>query len=283
MFRPDDPLWKYLRGNEIQAFTDIQAWANRPPNLVEKALKLAGKPIEVAYEKLPPWLTQSVSNTIAGTLAMLRDGAGCTVSQALVLRKLKAYKIQRLEGIWDLDIGDLDRHANGIIQSHAIGCAGIGGGSGAAGVAGMVADLPGLYTLLFRMVLELGFLYGFDSHSPVERHLALQTLVSGHDMGKLAKEGLLTEASRVQRLIAKGATWKELEQSVLVVAIQQIAEKLGVRIVKRKLAQALIVVGAVVGATSNYALARDVGYSAYQAYRLRFLHRRVTMRRDRGW
>lgn len=283
MFRPDDPLWKCLRGDEIQVFNEIQVWANRPPSLVDKAMKLAAKPIELAYDKLPVWLTQSVSNTIAGTLAMLRDGAGCTVSEQRVLRKLKACKIQRLEEIWTLDIRDLDRHATGIIQSHAVGCAGIGGGTGVAGVAGMVADLPGLYTLLFRMVLELGFLYGFDSHSPVERHVALQTLVSGHDMGKMAKEGLLTEAARVQRLIAKGATWKELEQSILVVAIQQIAEKLGVRIVKRKLAQTLIVIGAVVGATSNYALASDVGYAAYQAYRLRFLHRRASMRRDRGW
>lgn len=281
MFQQNDPIWNYLRGEEIAAFSEIQAWANKPPTVLDKALAVVAKPLEAVYRQVPAPLMRAVSNTLEGTLRMLCDGAGFTVSESLVLGKLKGVK--RLEEIREMDIRALDRHATWIIQSHAAGCAGVGGGAGVAGLPGLVVDIPGLYTVLFRMVLELGFLYGFDSHSPFERRQALQTLASGHDTGKVAKEGVLCEAARVQGMLAKGATWKELEQSVLVVAIQQLAEKLGIRLVKRKMAQALLVIGALVGAAGNYGLASDVGFAAYQSYRLRFLHRRATMRRDPGW
>lgn len=214
---------------------------------------------------------------------MLRDGAGCTVSEQRVFGKLKGRQVTCLDQVWKLDIRELDRHANGIIQSHAAGCAAVGAGAGVAGLPGLAADVPSLYSLIFRMILELGLLYGFDSHSPGERHLALQVLISGHDGGTAAKETLLCEATRVQALLAKGAPWKELEESVLVVALKSVAEKLGVRLVKRKLAQALLVVGAFAGAGGNYALAREVGLTAYNGYRLRFLHRRATMRREGEW
>lgn len=286
MFQKDDPAWQHLRGDELAVLAEIQQWASRPPSRLDKALALVGKPIEKAYGLVPDAIKDGVTRALEGTLGMLRDGAGFTVSEGLVLGRLElpgGAKVTRLDQVRDLDIRALDRASSGILLSHAAAVAGIGGGAGAAGLPGLAADLPALYTLLFRMVLELGFLYGFDSHHPGERQLALRVLLSGHELGQMAKVGVLSEAIRVQRLLARRASWKELEKSLLVQAIQQIARKLGVKVVKRKLAQAVIVVGALVGAGGNYALAQDVGVTAFQAYRLRFLHRRATERQARGW
>jgi hypothetical protein len=46
MFDPTDPTWNYLLRDERAVFSEIQAWVNRPPNLFDKAMALAGKPLE---------------------------------------------------------------------------------------------------------------------------------------------------------------------------------------------------------------------------------------------
>ncbi|OWY59251.1 hypothetical protein B7486_75580, partial [cyanobacterium TDX16] len=63
----------------------------------------------------------------------------------------------------------------------------------------------------------------------------------------------------------------ELGEEVIVKLVQTLFAKLSVNLTKRKLGQALPVVGIGIGAGFNYALMRKVGTAASFAYRERFL------------
>jgi hypothetical protein len=62
---------------------------------------------------------------------------------------------------------------------------------------------------------------------------------------------------------------KHLGKTPLLAAVHQFARTLGVQITKRKALQMIPVVGALVGASLNGALANDVGKAAFMSYRRR--------------
>jgi TRAP-type mannitol/chloroaromatic compound transport system permease large subunit len=77
----------------------------------------------------------------------------------------------------------------------------------------------------------------------------------------------------------RGAPVKDLERTVVAKSLQTLSRQLSSRLVQRKLAQTLLVVGALIGAGVNAALVSDVGITAIHAYRRRRL-RQTALRRE---
>ena len=84
----------------------------------------------------------------------------------------------------------------------------------------------------------------------------------------------MRELNRIAVAQAKRATWRQLEQQALVRLLQKLAQELGVRLTHKKLAQALPVLGGVVGAGVNYAYTHDNLEAAMMMYRKRYLIRK---------
>ena len=81
----------------------------------------------------------------------------------------------------------------------------------------------------------------------------------------------MAQLVKLSRDVAKKATWKQLEQSVFVKIIQEIAKSLGINLTKAKLAQTIPAAGAVVGGGFNAYFTSKVCDAAYFLYRERFL------------
>ena len=137
----------------------------------------------------------------------------------------------------------------------------------------MAADAAATIVASNRAVAHVAAYYGYDIDDPGERVFALGALSMGlaEDAGKLAA---YRELNKIVQALARRQTWKQLSSNQVTRVVQAVYASLGMRLTQRKLAQAVPVVGIVIGAGLNArALARVVD-DAEHLYLERFLRER---------
>jgi hypothetical protein len=158
-----------------------------------------------------------------------------------------------------------------IAAGGAVGAGGVGVAPGAATIVGaMAADAAATIVASNRAVAHVAAYYGYDVDEPSERMFALGALSMGlaEDAGKLAA---YRELNKIVQALARRQTWKQLSTNQVTRVVQAVYASLGMRLTQRRLAQAVPVVGIVVGAGLNArALARVVD-DAEHLYLERFL------------
>lgn len=134
----------------------------------------------------------------------------------------------------------------------------------------MAADAAASIVTSNRAVAHVAAYYGFDVDDPAERVFALGVLSMGlaEDAGKLVA---YRELNKIVQALARKQTWKQLSSNQVTQVVRAVYATLGMRLTQRKLAQAVPVIGVVVGAGLNArALARVVD-DAEHLYLERFL------------
>jgi len=113
--------------------------------------------------------------------------------------------------------------------------------------------------------------YGYDVREPEEQVFASGVLAYSSATGSAEKAASLASLSRLTQQMMRRATWKQLQQHQLVNVIQKVFTSLGFNLTKKKLAQAVPIVGVVVNSGLNAWIVQKTFQRAQQAYRLRFL------------
>lgn len=269
------PHWSvYLKPHERALLRESEEWLHRPPGMWSKVMEKMDRPMEYAYSKVPDHVKAGVGRAIHGVLQQLMTTSETTVGERAVLDTLceaASREISRLKDVRRVEVRVLDRVAHKSVLFHRRAAAFEGGASGFAGLAGMVVDIPALYGLIFRMLQEISLVYGFPVHTDEEKAHLLKVLDVGHRTeGESRREGM-REIEEVQSLLHAGVPSREIEKQVILRSLQALAEKLGLHLTQRKLAQTIAVLGSLVGAGVNWQLLGDVGETACHAYRRRFL------------
>lgn len=266
----------YLNEDEQKVLKEIQDWIYQPPNLLSKAMILAGKPAELAYRLVPARVKEALGSTIYGVLGTLRDTSKTTVQPQILLDKISARLGQDVgthhDQIFQAHISKLDPLANECMNFNKGTAAVEGGAAGAVGLPGLIADIPALYLLAFRTIQEVAICYGFSIEGPVEHAYMMKILDVGHYLENEQKRVGMEQLQSLEEMISSGAPLKDLERVSVAKGLQALARELSVALARRKMAQTVAIVGSVVGASVNYALVNDVGLTAFYAYRYRFLH-----------
>ena len=135
----------------------------------------------------------------------------------------------------------------------------------------MVIDIPALVTLNLRAIGEYATYCGFDVSTQQERLFAMNVLGLASSPSDASKTLALAQLVRIGQDVAQQKVWKQLEQHAFVILLQRIAKALGIRLTKAKLAQAVPILGGVVGAGFNAYFTSKVCDAAYFLYRERFL------------
>ena len=86
-----------------------------------------------------------------------------------------------------------------------------------------------------------------------------------------AKSLAFQQLSRVTQQLARGATWAQLSEATVVKVIDEVYLRLGFRLTKSKLGQAVPLAGIALGAGLNAMVINRVGQDAILAYRARHL------------
>lgn len=152
----------------------------------------------------------------------------------------------------------------------------VGVGAGAAPGMGTIATAmagDAIFVLgsASRAVSHMAMCYGYDPSDPAEAVYVLSVINLGSAMTAGGKYAAYQELSKLTQLLARRASWKQLNEHILPRLAQAFAVRFGGRLTQRKLGQLVPVAGIVVGAGLNYKMLDDVVEAAQWTYRERFV------------
>lgn len=145
-------------------------------------------------------------------------------------------------------------------------------GTTAAVAFGAVAvDSVASMAMMGRTIGAVATRYGYDVGLPEEELFAMGVLSLGVAGSVGAKVQGLAALSRLTQQMMRQATWKELQEYILVQAISKSYQMLGLRLTHRKLAQTVPFVGVGLNAALSAQLTEQTFRRAQAVYRLRAL------------
>ncbi len=243
---------------------------------------MLGKPVDLAYRAVPSSLKERFSQALYEVLLQVRGHSRDTVRRQALYDSISqriGLDASQPTNLARQPLAVLDKAAQRVLSAHQKLAVVQGGVTGAAGLPGLLADIPSLYFLIFRCVEEIACCYGFPADSEDERDHVLKIVDIGHFLENENKRKGMLDLESMDDLMRRGAPVKDLERTVVAKSLQTLSRQLSSRLVQRKLAQTLLVVGALIGAGVNAALVSDVGITAIHAYRRRRL-RQTALRRE---
>ncbi|MCA9545716.1 MAG: EcsC family protein [Myxococcales bacterium] len=270
----DNGISDGLSDYERLALQTIEAWENPERGLLSRVLDVARWPVDKAGElamEVPGLGTvlEAVNKTV---VSVANDAAQGSVRKNSIFKDFrgKGHAVERLGDIAALDLQAVDAAIGYLAAKYKAAALAEGAGAGALGLPGMAIDVPAVMVLALRAVGEYATYCGFDVDTQQERVFAMQVL--GHaSSNNLAKAAMQAQLNKLALELARKAAWKKLEEQALVRLLRELAQQVGVRLTKAKLAQALPAAGAVVGGAVNTWFIAQVCDSAYHLYRKRFL------------
>ena len=155
----------------------------------------------------------------------------------------------------------------GAVVSEAVS----GGTTFGVAVSAVIVDVTAVMVGMGRIVAVVAAHYGYDVREPEEQVFASGVLAFSTASSSAEKAASLASLSRLTQQMMRRATWNQLERHQLVKVAQNVFTSLGFRLTKRKLAQAIPLVGAVVNGGMNAWFVQRTFDRAQHAYRLRFL------------
>lgn len=253
----------------------IDAFKNPKRGALGKLVDTINKPIEtVAEAAFDTRVGEAVAKAIQGTVNLMNDGASWTVRQEAIFEEFRDdghESVRSFSDIQALELEAIDKTVGYLAAKYKAVGAAEGAATGLAGAAGIAVDIPTLIGLALRACNEYAAYYGFDPSIQAERAFVMNLLSAASSPTQAAKQVAMAEVTKISIMIGKRKTWKELEKLLTVQLIKRIAEALGIRLTKGKLAQVVPILGSAVGAGYNAWYLGQVTEMASFMYRERFL------------
>lgn len=279
-FRPSDGKLIMRRDLEISAYEslalrEIDAFKSDTKSWFGRTLARATRPLEWATETAMETVPgQVLSKVIQGFMGIINDGASWTVRTSAIYREFRNKGhagVMSAKEIRGLPLEDVDAVVGRLGAKYRLLAGAEGAAAGAVGLPGIAADIPGLFGLALRAANEYATYYGFDIGLESERPFVMQILFAASSPTDMSKQAALAQITKASVLIAKGKTWRQIEEILGVKLLRKLAEELGIRLTKPMLAEVLPVVGGVVAAGFNAHYLGEVTKTAFNLYRERFL------------
>lgn len=269
-----DSEWlEYLTPDEITAVRETNDWLGIEASRFKKIMGVARKPIEFVYKKVPESIREGVASAILKVLTSMRDGTAGVVKPDKVHDRIRTHHgpFDTEKGVLGIGVRKLDTACQEGLKKAKNACTVEGAAAGVAGLPGIVVDVPALYGLLFHMIQEVAICYGYEVDPEEEKAHILKILNIGHHMEKADKKKGMEELADIQDMIRRGVPVEDVERFAVQKGLQTMARHLSLALIHRKMAQSVVLVGGVIGASVNRQLAGEVGEVAFHAYRRRYI------------
>jgi hypothetical protein len=262
-----------------------------PPKVQQLASKTSDRAVRFVDEHVSAAAVKEiVDKTLTGTLELTFSPALRSASLEGVLRGYRDRhpEVREVEDLRKLDLRQLDGFrrrkgfyvATSAAQGSATSLAVTGtvvsttvtaGVTAAAVVAAVAVDTVASLAMMGRSVGSVAVRYGYDVRLPDEELFAMGVLSLGMAGSLEAKHTAIAALSRLTQQMMRQATWKQLNEHVLVRVIGRAYQLLGIRLTQRRLAQVVPVVGVGINAALSANMTRHAYQRAEDVYRLRFL------------
>lgn len=231
---------------EEQAYEDIRAWKRKilqKPKMVQRLTKQAQVKInEMIPNKVHEMVTAAIKNFVKMTLS----------GSQLTTRNNQAV---------DTSLEDRDKLLADKLSIYRKTAVIEGAGTGAAGLLVGMADFPLLLSIKMKFLFEAANVYGFDTNQLEERVFILQVF-------QLA----FSSAKKRQETMEIIENWEERKTALLELDWREFQQEYRDHIDFVKMLQLVPGIGAVIGAYANYNLLDQLGETAKNCYRMRWLN-----------
>lgn len=261
---------------EQKEIISIHQWKNPKLTWFDKAMEIANWPIDKAGDLVmeTPGVGWVIEKSATGLVGALNDFAQWSVRPDAIFEEFRDCGhsgVTKHKEVSGLDLEAVDKVIGFLGAKYKSLALTEGALTGTAGLPGIPADVVALILMNLRAIGEYATYCGFDMASQQERLFALNILGLASSPTDASKTVAMTQLVKIAKDVALNRPWKQLEKHAFVQIIQKIAESLGIRLTKAKLAQIVPVSGAVVGGGFNAYFTAKVCDAAYYLYRERFL------------
>ena len=153
-----------LNSSEQDILKEIDKWKAAEPSIFTKASGLMSRPLEWASDNLIPEEVKNKSSVVTDKIiSRLQDMSKWTVKEEEVLKATREYAVdsETIIELKNASIHDLDNVSEDFVNLNTKIAAAEGFGAGLIGWAGMIADLPALFTIACRMCYQVSLSYGY--------------------------------------------------------------------------------------------------------------------------
>jgi hypothetical protein len=264
-----------LGKEEKRILKEIERWRSAPfrSGAVSEAIDSFFGPVENMVERaIPEKVYDRISAPLAGTLMKFQALSNEFVGLKAIVRKAcrAGLKVSEVEEFRKAPIEYLDVLAESVSKKTVLYTTLHGVGSGAAGGAFFLADLPVIFTLNLKMILQIGACYGYRHDSIWDREFALQIFCVASSPGREKRE----QMRRLDGLIGSFISGKFSKKNSILMSedgTKVFISRMLRWFVRKHLTRELFVLGMVLGSGANYIYTKDTAVCAYMFYRKRFL------------
>jgi len=267
---PDDDDLKSITPYEQQQIELIGEWKTKKPDVVSQFADSLLSPINSMISKVIP------ESAMLGALN-LGNAAGEILSRVQTIKRYA--DISDYKELLNKDLDFCDKLAQGE-QNWAMSLAGLeGAGTGWLGLPGIAIDAPAIVSFALRSIHLMGLCYGYELKTEEDNKLIFAIMSASGANSMKEKLAALTTLRMFQvtiqretfKKMAEKATQNAFSQQAVILAAKNLAKQLGINLTKRKMAQAIPIAGAAIGATVNAWYISDVCWAARRTFQERWL------------
>ncbi|MBQ9274989.1 MAG: EcsC family protein [Succinivibrio sp.] len=270
---------------DLKALELIYRFKHPKQGLIKKVSSLSSKPFEIAGNVVNriPGIGKALNLSTSGLVKVLSSGAGSSIRHEALYKKYRRKtknEVRTLEDIQSLPLEQCDKVGRALKRKYCSMAATEGAGVGfmaglnpLAAAAAIAADIPTLLGLCLRAIAEYAACYGFDIKDEEEKQFMLYCLNFSTGNSKMSRNGMLSNLTKIARKAMTSSTSHQMQQQVTAQLVKELAEQLGVRVTKQKIAAAIPLAGAFINSGFNALLVNKVCTAAFMLYRERFLAR----------
>lgn len=249
---------------------EIGEWKRAEPSVVFKTIGFAIAPVTRLILRIMP------DTLIKGVLDFSSSAAEWLTDTGDVVRDAG---VGRVEDLKKYDLEKSDQLANAVHNWAITMASAEGGATGAAGIFGLAVDVPAIIVIALRTIHKIGACYGFEVRTQSDKDFML-AILSASGANDMTEKVAALRTLRTIEISAAKTTWKALADKVAteqpgkeagIIGIENLAKQISINFTRRKMLQALPVIGAVVGASVNGWYVREVGWAARRAFQERWL------------
>jgi uncharacterized protein (DUF697 family) len=215
----------------------------------------------MAEQMRKSWLRVKVENTLRRSFMRAYETVRVDPERFLLqLRAAYGLPISSYQGVYSVEISQLDNIAGELVRSGMKVAAFQGAGFGLGGMLTVVPDLGILAAITLRTIQKLSLLYGFEFNTDEE-----------------TAELWVAAASAAGADISRELLEKEVVNKFVPRVIQRIAARASTEVVEKWAGRVIPVASSVIGAGLNYYFVRAWGKRAQTHFRQRHLEMRAQM------
>ena len=266
-----------LASYEKDVQREIDEWQRAEFSLVMQAVNWAMQPLDwVVRQVVSPDLEEQADDVVTEFLSILNDASEWThhPDDVLAAAKRKGINVERIEELRDEPMEKLDQLARSHFTQNSILAAVEGGGAGLGGLVLIAADIPLLFAINLRMIQQISACYGFVLSGPSYRPLVLSVFNVAATGGRESKNSAIREISVAAAAFANDLEYKGRVRGAFKDQNRHAPREIVKNLLGRKIAQAIPIAGAAVGAGVNYWFTTETAQAAYMLFRALYLERK---------